>query len=270
MRLGLRGVTSDSFVQELWFNQRPPRELWYEGVKLYPDERTVVRDIVIGEPADSHYWRHAVDAAERGSALLVMTLAGRRFHLGRGDGSLPVLRDVGGAWRATEDMQIKLTDCLDAVVTLSAAVPERSGGVFPEAVNEEKHEFVLYECGLPWLPGTRVRVRYSKGRKKRNFWAGNQFVVLGMPSKTVHAEGHCYVDDYWRGDVNELLPEVTRSVWENKVWDDVLVERDEWLYIGCAGRNQGNGTASVELVFPAFTRSWRVGVLGVTLQPKKD
>lgn len=250
------GSFLNAFALEVWAGDVPALEVWAGDEKVYPDERVTVRDIVLSE-ADGHYWLHAKEAAKAGLAMMVMTLGGRQFHLYHGDGTLPILPEVGGAFRASEFDGILLSDCIDATVTVSANVPSRTS---EQAKNDE---LVL---DVPWLPGSKVMARWSKGKKRK--WAGCAVRVTGLSSGTVHCAGSCETSQHKRGWKSHLMPDDTHK-WYNAVWKDELVAEDRKLHLWCQGVGSSGDSGRVEVIFPAFERSWQLKVLGVTLQHNK-
>lgn len=246
----------NAFALEVWAGDVPAEEVWVGDEKVYPDERTEVRDIALDEP-DGHYWLHALDAAKAGVAYMVMTLGGRDYHLYHGDGTLPILQSVNGCFRADSYAGILLSDCLGATVTVRASVPQRTS---QQAMNGK---LVL---DVPWIPGTKMVGRWSKGQKRR--WAGVQVKATGLPSGTVHCGGSCETSEHKRGWKHHLMPDDGHK-WYNPVWRDELVEGDTRLELWCNGIGSSGDSGRLEAIFPAFEREWRLRVLGVTLQHNK-
>lgn len=251
MRIGKRGTAADGFVQELWFDGVPVRDVWYEGVKFYPDERTVVRDVVTQMPEDC-YWVHAVDACRKGLVLLVAEVAGRMVHLFRGDGSLPVLRWVDGAWRADESAGLLLSECQGGELVVRAAVPERAGSALCPAYGEVG----TMEWDLPLLPGTRMCFSWWGGQRGK--WCQlTNINVQGFPGGRVYLEEYS-ISARGRGDhFDEVLladVDATDRWWRGSVCVSGIGGLDKGMYP----------------VYPAFEMEWRMPVLGVTLQRKKD
>ena len=254
MYLGLKGTASRAFVQELWFEGVPAGEVWFEGVRLYPDDRTLVRDLVLSGGRDA-YWVHAMDAVSKGAegTLLVLTVGDRQFHLGVGDGTLPVLRWVQGAWRAEAEYGLLLHEVLHAEVTVDAVVHERRI-VLPVGPMSGGEDVTLRV--LPVIEGTRTE--WTQWGNKR------------------HAHGH-----YWQSftspstGVKFFEKENYKSGRTPKVGHfDVSAgpEEDEesimriWFYM----TKHTGGAKEHAIVYPAFERRWRMRVEGCTLQRIDD
>lgn len=268
MFAGMRGVASEALVREVWFEGVPAADVWYEGVRLYPPDLPEVRDLVLELPVADAYWVHALEAAKLGVAPLVMRVGDAVYHLGWGDGSAPVLAYVDGAFRAEPGSGLLVLDTVGAVFTVEGKVPERITGPY-KCVDGEP--VVGRVVDLPWLSGTKVKARWSKGEKKRR--AGVRFEVKGIPSDSVRASGHVFTDAEYRGRCSRVMPDVNDG-WDDKVWSDVMVDGDMKLGLSYDGTGSavwkvGKRTvnsAKLELIFPAFERSWELRVLGVTGQ----
>ena len=253
MYIGKRGLVSRGFVQEVWFEGVPAAEVWYEGVKLYPDERTVVRDLVLGGVSDA-YWVHAVDAVSSSvqGVRMRLTVGERQFHLGLGDGSLPVLRWVNGAWRAEAEHGLLLNEVLRAEVLVEAEVPERS--VVLAAPPMTGGEDVTLKV-LPVIEGTVTRWR-QYGNKRRaggHYWQSFTSPTTGEVffKQEVYKEGR-------------TARTYGFSIPAGPVSDTESIMR-VWFYMT---RYTGGATGHT-IVYPAFSRLWTVRVQGCTLQRKE-
>lgn len=242
-------MVSRGFVQEIWLEGVPVTEVWAEGVKYYPDARTVVRDLVLGLPADA-YWLHAQDAAERGLAMPVLEVNGKHFHLYQGDGTLPVLRWVNGVFRAEADAGLLFHEVLGSVCTVSARVPERTVSlpVGTMCSADDAVELVV----LPPLEGTRFEW----------YWWGNKR----------HAHGHYRLQLVSPGSGEVYFEEEAYKSGRTGKWGGFAVPgapagdvaaRAGILYY--ASKHSG-GASNHRFVYPAFDRSWQVEVKGCTLQ----
>lgn len=260
MRIGQRGTASDAFVQEVWFEGVPVSSVWYEGVKLYPDERTVVRDLVLEAPPELSYWVHACRAVSDGvsNARMVATIAGKRFHMGSGDGSLPVLREVGGAWRADESAGLLLQECLHQVVTVEAEVPERwfmlwSGDLLRSSAVENDFTSVI----LPAIDSGRKKTRFRYGAIGRSGASFVSSVSLEVAGGSVFFESREPVamrGSFWfEMDVNASPVDAGENI-----------IRFEHRAVKWFSRARDGS-----IIYPAFTRSWDIKVLGCTLQHRK-
>ena len=250
MHAGQKGIATNGFVQELWIGGVPVREAWCEGVKLYPDERTVVRDIVLGA-ADDHYWLHAMDAAGKGKSEMVMTLGGVQYHLYRGDGSLPVMRDVGGAFRVPDGCRVLLSDCLDATVSVRAVVPERRVPLsVPSLKPGDEYEVRV----LPVIEGTRTSwVQWGSKRHAHGYYWQR---VTSPTTGTVFFEQQLYKSGRSAKTYSWAIPASPAADRE------ALLKM--WFYV----TKHSGGVSSQSVIWPAFEREWQVPVLGVTLQHK--
>lgn len=252
MRAGQRGVASDAFVQEVWVGGIPAAEVWAEGVKYYPDERTTVRDIVLGG-GDDAYWVHTADAIKKGvqGMLLELELNGQRYHLGQGDGTLPILQDAGGAWRADATLGLKLSDVLHATATLTASVPERR--MMLDAPAMTGGEDVTLRV-LPVIAGTRTRWVQWGGKRHAH---GHYWQAFTSPSTE---------EEFFRRELyksGRTSRRYTFNVSAGPV-SDTYSNLRIWFYM----TKHSGGAHSHTIIYPAFTRSWTVKVLGCTLQRK--
>ncbi len=252
MRIGKKGTASDAFVQEVWFEGVPVQEVWYEGVKLYPDERTLVRDLVLGLPADA-FWLHAQDAAERGLAMPVLEVNGKQFHLYQGDGSLPVLRWVNGVFRAEADAGLLFHEVLGSVCTVSARVPERTVSL-PVGTMYSADDAVELEV-LPPLEGSRFEW-YWWG-DKRHAHGHYRLQLVSPGSGEVYFEEEAYKSGRTGRTNAFLVPEAPAG--------DVAARAGIRYY---ASKYSG-GASNHQFLYPAFDREWRLRVLGCTLQRRK-
>ena len=274
MKLGLKGMTSSAFVQSAWYEGVPARSIWFNGEKLYPDERTRVRDIVLDLTEDP-YLKHAVDAAMKGQAFIEMELAGKRYHLYRGDGSLPVLKDVGGVFRADYAAGIQLSDCLDAEVIIRAVVPNRFSQQYYEPTGEDKR----FQIDLPWLQNTKIRVWWAKGKKRVQ--AGVEFEVWGAYMRYSNTEdavvgfvnkiasGYVFTDEHKRNKHYHWIPDDEHKWGGDKFFEDEYM--DTAYAMRCTLKSLGSAVpdaTKIEFLFPSFYLRKEARILGVTLQRK--
>ena len=262
MYVGMKGVTSRAFVQEVWLDGVPVREMWYDGVKIYPDERTSVRDLVLSTPeGDTRYWKHAVHAAAHGEALMEMTLGERKFHLGTGDGSLPVLTEVGGAWRV-EDGELLLADTLRKPVTVRADVPERTGMKKIICAYNGQYK-ITWEEDLPLLEGARFGMELRNYSRKRSAYSSFHDIT-SLPSGRTWDAYQGIQKNWYRPFTNSGLIK------------DADVPEDDNAF-SCVFATSGGcyydpGQREYQYAFPwwpAFKRTWELRILGVTLQHRK-
>lgn len=260
MYISLKGKVERAFVPEVWLDGVPAAELWYEGRKLYPDERTRVKDIVLGfkEGTERAYWVHAVDAVQGGASagcFMRMRFKGREWMLYSTYDELPCLRAVNGMLRFAADDGILLQDCVGARVQVDVVVPERRGkGLRSALLNAPGYvEEKLWD--LPLLPGTRIVLEGYKGQKKE--WAyWNNVSVVGVPSGRVYVQGwQTRATQYGRGAVIKDVAKLSEVDLSDEGW------RGTANLYGSAGWYDG-----LVPVYPAFSMSWEVPVLGVTLQ----
>lgn len=261
MHAGKKGVTSQAFVQEVWLAGVPVNEVWSEGTKFYPDERTTVRDLVLSTPeGDTRYWKHAVHAAAHGEALMEMTLGERRFHLGTGDGSLPVLRDVGGAWRV-EEGDLLLSEVLRKDVVVHADVPQRTG--LKKVIHAYESWYMIEWNDLPMLGGMQFGMELRNYSRKRSLYSGWRNIVSSPSGMTWQPGGGIHKN-------------VSRPRTPAGLITDAGISDDDVSYsIECmtsGGAYYDPGAREYQYVFPiwpAFERTWSLRVLGCTLQHRK-
>lgn len=263
MRMSLKGKAAGAFVMEAWLNGSPVWEVWHEGVRLYPDDRIRVKGLVLDVPGGSleaAYWAHAQQAVlegEPGEKLhMSMSLCGRVYALYAPYGDLPVVRAVNGVLTFAEDEGPLLSEVwpgAGACAVVQAVVPQRST---PDFCSPAQNRGVEWQWEARWLPGTVLMYSHYKGQKKVCSWAYGS--VTGQPSGLVYIkapnhihEGHKRISWSWHscGAVSGLEPDYADS--SLKVV----------MHVGGS-----SGINACRLVFPAFERSWALGVKGVTLQ----
>lgn len=263
--LGLKGFASEAFWDAVWFEGVPCGEVWHEGVKLFPDGRTRVRDLVLELPEDE-YWAHAVYAVGRLGASegchIKVEFGGRVWMLYASFGGYALLRAVDGVFRFGVEDGLLLQDCeVGAVAQVSAVVPEHEG----EVMASFKDATVEQLCEVPWLAGTRLSCVVGKGRKRTN--ARWDFAVVGRGSGCVHIEGWGQITGHKRGDwsVDVWAREMGVHSGRVRAWEDGYVSGDTGVLVRMVSYNGGTYIHNCRLVFPGFTRSWGCKVLGVTL-----
>ena len=252
MYAGLRGMASGAFVQELWFAGLPVVDVWEVGTKLYPDERTLVRDLVLTPSADV-YWVHLQESLRlgRGGVQAELLIGGQRFNLGGGDGTLPVLEYVGGAWRAETADGLLLHECVGAEVVVRARVPERTLALaVPVLSNCDVCELPV----LPVLDGTRVRWRQWGNKRHAH---GYGYVSA---ASVVSGDVFCQVNSYTSGRTERSQEFVLNG--------GPLEDNGSVLRVWYVCTKYSGGTKNYSVVYPAFEKEWHLRVAGCTLQHK--
>lgn len=165
--LTMRLVTYDSearrfrsqFLEEVWLGDVPVEEIWHGDVRIFPDELTTLRKLVVPQGTlGGAYWQHAIEA-----------------------GSVSIL--LGDRVVSADQVEV-LPDWVSLVFAEGARPPAgdvsglRSVTLRLQAEAHESAKFYSPYCGsaqglvpLPLLPGSVVRWVLHKGMKRVSSWA---------------------------------------------------------------------------------------------------
>ena len=146
------------------------------------------------------------------------------------------------------------------MVKVEVRVPQHVG-VTVAAVENQRGEGVTE---LPWLPGTFLRVRVTKGRKRAS--AGCRFEVSGEPSERVHIRGYAQKNGHCRGTYwgEAKGPEMRVINGIVQKFDDVYEEGDTGVKV--CGEWYGAGSGELVPVFPAFSWVFNFKVTALTVK----
>ena len=185
--------------------------------------------------------------------LLVLTVGDRQFHLGVGDGTLPVLRWVQGAWRAEAAYGLLLHDVLRAAVTVDAVVPERRI-VLPVGPMSGGEDVTLRV--LPVIEGTRTEWTQWGDKSGAHGYYCQSFTspVTGVKF---------FEDELYKSGRTPRVYGFDVPAGPEEDAESIL---RVWFYM----TKYTGGADNHAIVYPAFDRSWRMSVKGCTLQRVDD
>lgn len=272
MFVTLRGTAKKRFAQEAWLNGHPIREMWQDGVKLFPDDRTRVKGISLSTvDVEIPYWLHAVYLAKQGSndaQHLLLTFNNKTYCLYSQYMDYPLLTPQSGLYFTfAEDEGILLSDVLDGTTaTITAVMPEHQGErFFPQnnGVWDVKGNGQWHTWELPLLPDTIVRLNSNKGKKREHSYV-NLVNIVGLESGYYYARNR-----------SDMRGSKGRYEWSFdipiKAYTYNAFGKDDIRWKGTAN-NYGKGSGwkkGMYPIYPAFNKTWTAKIVGATLQTKK-
>ena len=262
------GRFAREYVYDLRLGKRQVKRLMRGGVQLWPtaEERvgTVALDLTLPDGTlDGAYWEHALELVGLASSEVchVRVLAGgREYNLQSTYGvwNRCVLRhgvlDFGDKGPLVQALRVGDDVVMEAVVPLHEGVHVAAG----------ENASADGDTGLPWLPGTGLRVVVYKGRKRES--AGCRFEVVGLPSGVVHVAGYGQKNGHCRGRYEAMVYAAGMGCINGVVerWDDGFAEGDVGVKVRGGWYYAGSG--ELVPVFPAFKRRWVFKVTGLTVR----
>lgn len=248
MKIGLKGTVAAGGVKEIWCGGTRFREVWAEGEQYYSDSVAKVSRFVLSDPVEASYWTHVVHAVQElmPGLLAELEFNGQRFHLGAGDGSLPVIRYSDGWWQVDGSAELLVSSFLGGEVVVRAAVPE-SMVVFPAMVSGWKEGSSEVAEIRPPLDGTRYRCSVVCGGSTLAFCLFQVSVQPASAEDFLLLSNRAWVRASYTVDV-PAVPEI----------DKFAAVRLEIL--AC---NNGTTRINGAMMYPAFEKEFRMRVINV-------
>ena len=257
------------YVYDVRLGERKVSALYLGDKKIWPTLSDTVYSCVLDVAAvegalDWAYWLHALDAVGKLGAsaecYMKLTAGGREYMLGSTFGgwylaeydgrATVVFGDNGPLWEKLQPGD---------VVTVQVRVPARELDVVQTPHENAEVSGVV---DVPWLPGTGLSLRVTKGRKKSS--AGVRFSVTGQPSGTVHIGGFAQKNGHSRGSYYGTAYARDMGVingWTS-AFNDSWASGDGKLIVWGEWYNAGSGY--LRLLFPGFAETLRFRVSAVT------
>lgn len=224
------------FLEEVWLGDVPVEEVWHGDVRIFPDELTVLRKLVVPQGSlGGAYWQHAIEA-----------------------GSVSIL--LGDRVVSADQVEV-LPDGVSLVFAEGARPPAgevsglRSVTLRLQAEAHESAQFHSPYCGsaqgwvpLPLLPGSVVRWVLHKGMKRvssaANVYLYNEHDVQRF-YRYVQINGH------------HRNPNSYAMALQDGEYD--LTDTKARFSMSCWG---GGQITNFRVCFPAFSLELEVPILG--------
>lgn len=232
------------------------------GVQIWPTHRDLVRYAVldlapITNTVEGAYWQHALAAVRSGSwegCRIRVTAGGRAYNLLTTYGRY----DVAGYEHATLDFgdhgplmtSLKSGDR----VSVSLVIPEKEWTHVWYNENRAESSF-----GVPFIPGSSVRLCVVKGQKKRS--AGVRFELKGAASGSTHIAGYAQKNGHGRGTFWGTAYAASGAILNGWVegFHNAVIPGDASMSLAMTGYNGGSGEGFI--VTPGFSLSLKLKVL---------
>lgn len=256
MKLVVNGVTKRLISAQV--GDKQVLEIWKGDRKVWPDTGSVARTIEVEIPPmgsiDWMYWMHALDAtSEKASDSNYMRFAagGVNYYLQHSIDGTEAYR-VRGSYLYS-DLDGALIDELGEYLEVECKIAARKSKTFENTTGE-----VL---PLPYLKGTKLEVFWKNGRDSG--WAGCKFSVQCNVDSNVHYGGVCKAAAGRRSHTVELNGE-KKSSWYNMVFNDEPDIGENRMFIKAEKFSDFTFKPSVTLLFPSFTRKFKLKILSVS------
>lgn len=263
MRVTL-GNAKRRFVYDVKFGSRQIRRIMYGGKQIWPDDTERVATMAVDMSGmegslDGAYWVHALEAVRAG--------CGEKCHMKlRAGGRDYLLQTTYGKWKKAvydagvvdflgngplrEDLRVGDT------VKVSLVVPQvKTGSIGGSQSRYEAQALWNYENGRyvtsqypPTIPHTSVHGFFCKGQKKVS--TGNRIIVRASGGRVL-MDKHLQQNGHRRGEYD----------WD---WGTVgFCQGCEYVTLTVVP-HQSRGPWGGYFIYPAFTRSIRLKVTGLT------
>lgn len=249
------------YVYDVRLGDNKAAALYRGNEKLWPTLSDTVYSCVLDVnelegSVNRAWWLHALDAVSKGvgsECYMKLRAGGREYMLGATFGNwylaeydgraTVVFGDNGPLWEKLQPGD---------EVSVELRVPARESAEFEgQSV-----------CYLPYLTNTRMRVSFTKWKKKRH--AGRRFEVGASAGNVVHYGGYCETSEHKRGNKTRVLPSNTHK-WYNRVYNNNMVVGETSLAIDTAPIGSGGGPGGgVTFLWPGFITRLRFKVSAVT------
>lgn len=246
-------------------------EIWHGEKMIYPDNETLARKIQLKIPEagtlEWAYWVHAVRGVNQDSSIYNAT-AQLSFSVGSETWWCGDNRPTGNYLAAlTEDGILtfqtgqgpSVADLQSGdYITLKAVIPLTGDNPLQSYVQDASTSM---EWTNPWLPGSKLYLKWGKGQKKKS--AGVVYKLVGVSSGTQMLAGSGQKNGHGRGEIvsGYATPAACRVVNTNnsKSGDDVYVPGDTGLK-GTFRQYNSCYYLYTCPTYPAFAREFRLKV----------
>lgn len=256
MKLVVNGITKRLISAQV--GDRQVVEIWMGNKKVWPDAEGVARRIEVELPEagsiDWMYWVHVVDAISASgdkSDYMRFSAGGAYYYILRSQEGTEAYKLNGNV--LTCDLDAAPIDELGDYLEVECKISARKSPTYKNTAGET--------LSLPFLKGTQLEVYWKNGRDAG--WAGCKFEVKGGENGVVHYGGTCRLAA-GRKAHRVVLDGKKKSYWYNMVFNGGEDTGERQLTVKAEKYSSFTSSPSVTLLFPSFTRKFKLKILSVS------